>query len=93
MLKSLAGYPLYEPQPLSELSTEYLRNGANIGDVGFVREDGVFDFLFNVYPSKNALINPPKLPEGFSLETQDHSATSTRLRTNFLFQSPITRTR
>ncbi|KIL63094.1 hypothetical protein M378DRAFT_55859, partial [Amanita muscaria Koide BX008] len=57
MLKSLAGYPLYEPQPLGELSTEYLRNGANIGDVGFVREDGVFDFLFNVCPSKNALIN------------------------------------
>ncbi|KIL63027.1 hypothetical protein M378DRAFT_731739 [Amanita muscaria Koide BX008] len=94
MLKCLAGYALYEPQPLSELSKEYLHHGVNIGDVGFVREDGVFDFLFNICPPKNSLINPPILPDGFSLETPEHSATraarALSSKTRF-FQSPITR--
>ncbi|KIL63053.1 hypothetical protein M378DRAFT_732563 [Amanita muscaria Koide BX008] len=96
MLKSLAGYPLYEPQPFSELSTEYLRHGVNVGDVGFVRGDGVFDFLFNVCPTKNGLINPPNLSDGFSLETAEHSATRAARalpRKTCLFQSPTTRTK
>ncbi|KIL59950.1 hypothetical protein M378DRAFT_168708, partial [Amanita muscaria Koide BX008] len=83
MLKCLAGYPLYEPEPLSELSTEYLRHGVNVGD----------DFLFNICPSQNSLTNPPMLPGGFSLETAECSATTTPLpRETRLFRSPITRT-
>ncbi|KAM6497643.1 hypothetical protein JOM56_005591, partial [Amanita muscaria] len=69
------GYPLYNPKPFSELSMEYPRNGVNVGDVEFVRGDGAFDFLFNICPSQNRLINPPSLPDGFSLETSDHSTT------------------
>ncbi|KIL62142.1 hypothetical protein M378DRAFT_166125 [Amanita muscaria Koide BX008] len=98
MLKCLRGYPLYDPKPFSELSKEYLRNGINVGDVGFVRGSGTFDFLFNVCPSQNGLnlINPPNLPDGFSLETPDHSATT--VLESFppntrLFQSPIAKTR
>ncbi|KIL56385.1 hypothetical protein M378DRAFT_524170 [Amanita muscaria Koide BX008] len=75
MLERLVGYPLYEPEPLSEHSTEYLCNGVNVGDVGFVREDGAFDFLFNICPPQNSSINPPNLPNDFSLVTPEHSAT------------------
>ncbi|KIL60816.1 hypothetical protein M378DRAFT_57983, partial [Amanita muscaria Koide BX008] len=57
MLKCLRGYPLYNPKPFSGLSKEYPRNGINVGDVGFVRGSGTFDFLFNICPSQNGLIN------------------------------------
>ncbi|KIL62128.1 hypothetical protein M378DRAFT_35432, partial [Amanita muscaria Koide BX008] len=90
------GYPLYDPKPFCELSKEYPHNGINVGDVGFVRGSGTFDFLFNICQSQNAFINPPNLPDGFSLETPDHS-TTTNLEplppNTRLFQSPITKTR
>ncbi|KAM6499190.1 hypothetical protein JOM56_004698, partial [Amanita muscaria] len=57
MLQFMVGYPLYEPEPFSEFSKEYLRKGVNIGDIGFVREDGTFDFLFNICPTENGLLN------------------------------------
>ena len=95
MLKCLAGYPLYDPKPFSELSKDYPRNGVNVGDVGFVRGDGSFDFLFNICSSKS-MINPPDLPDGFSLETPHQSATKDREplpRNTNLFQRPITKTK
>ncbi|KIL63157.1 hypothetical protein M378DRAFT_52365, partial [Amanita muscaria Koide BX008] len=95
MLKSLRGYPLYNPKPFSELSKEYARKGVNIGDVGFVRGTGTFDFLFNICPSQNSSINPPKLPDGFSLETSECSDTTDLEplphNTSF-FDSPIKKT-
>ncbi|KIL61206.1 hypothetical protein M378DRAFT_54634, partial [Amanita muscaria Koide BX008] len=63
MLECMVGYPLYNPEPFSELSMEYPRNGVHVGDVGFVRRDGDFDFLFNICPPQNHLINPPYLPD------------------------------
>ena len=39
--------------------------GVRIGDVGIVTEDGIFDFIFNVCPSQNPLINPSELPDDF----------------------------
>ncbi|KAM6502909.1 hypothetical protein JOM56_002886 [Amanita muscaria] len=71
MLECLVGYPLYNPKPFSE-SKEYLPNGVNIGDVGFVRGDGTFDCLFNICPTYNI---KPNLPDGFSLKTPEDSAT------------------
>ncbi|KAM6499196.1 hypothetical protein JOM56_004704 [Amanita muscaria] len=70
MLHCMIGYPLYEPEPFNELSKEYLRKGVNVGDVGFVREDGTFDFLFNICPTENGLPNPPNLPDGSSLRSE-----------------------
>ncbi|KAM6493117.1 hypothetical protein JOM56_011251 [Amanita muscaria] len=46
-------------------STEYWKKGVRIGDVGIVTKDGIFDFLFNVCPSQNPLINPSELPDDF----------------------------
>ncbi|KIL70871.1 hypothetical protein M378DRAFT_66153 [Amanita muscaria Koide BX008] len=61
----MAGYPLYEPRPDCQPSTEYWKQGVRIGDVGIVTEDGIFDFLFNVCPSQNPSINPSELPDDF----------------------------
>ncbi|KIL58032.1 hypothetical protein M378DRAFT_61149, partial [Amanita muscaria Koide BX008] len=75
MLECMVGYPLYEPEPFTDLSTKYLNEGVNVGDVGYVTGDGTFDFLFNICPSQNSSINPSNLPNGFSLETPEHSKT------------------
>ena len=72
MLKCLAGYPLYKPKPYNKPPTNYLREGIRVGDVGFIRDNGAFDFLFNICPSQNDSINPPDLPNGFALlESED----------------------
>ncbi|KIL66030.1 hypothetical protein M378DRAFT_32508, partial [Amanita muscaria Koide BX008] len=95
MLRRMVGYPLYEPDPFSQLSEEYLRNGINVGDVGFVRQDGAFDFLFNICPPQNDVINPSNLPDGFSLETSEHLETRTMKplpRAARLFPPTVTRT-
>ncbi|KIL54629.1 hypothetical protein M378DRAFT_47069, partial [Amanita muscaria Koide BX008] len=93
MLKCLVGYPLYVPQPFCEFSEEvYSRRGVCVGDVGIITKDGAFDFLFNICPSQNSLINPPNLLRGFTLETSEDSKTYPKeqfLHDTHLFESPI----
>ncbi|KIL61146.1 hypothetical protein M378DRAFT_55876, partial [Amanita muscaria Koide BX008] len=95
MLRCRVGYPLYEPDPFSQLSKEYSRHGINVGDVGFIREDGTFDFMFNICPPRNSFINPPNLSGGFSLESPEHSETITMKplpRATRIFPPTVTRT-
>ena len=47
MLPLRRGYPLSVPQPISSLPVEKRRVGTIIGDVGTIRDDGTFDYLFN----------------------------------------------
>lgn len=95
MLECLVGYPLYVPQPYSDISEEYMRKGVRVGDVGIVTKDGAFDFLFNVCPSQNNLINPPNLPKDFTLEASENPEISHKEQfphKTHLFSSPVTRT-
>ncbi|KAM6499200.1 hypothetical protein JOM56_004708 [Amanita muscaria] len=87
MLECLIGYPLYEPEPFSEFSEEYLRKGVDVGDVGLVREDGTFDFLFNVC-SQNGSTNPPDLPNSFYLPEHSRTRTIRTLSPDTCFFSP-----
>ncbi|KAF9260100.1 hypothetical protein L218DRAFT_619883 [Marasmius fiardii PR-910] len=46
------GCALWIPEPNRELTSEYCRIGVQIGDVGILRTDGSFDFIFNIcYPA------------------------------------------
>ncbi|KAF7973411.1 hypothetical protein HWV62_15211 [Athelia sp. TMB] len=42
------GYPLYYTEPPSNLPLAYRKKGISIGDVGFIRPDGSFTFIFNM---------------------------------------------
>lgn len=54
------GYPLLRPQ-----SEEYCRTGIRIGDVGVLRPDGFFNYLFNVSFPKDHSLNVGGVPEYF----------------------------
>ncbi|KAJ6492852.1 hypothetical protein C8R47DRAFT_424145 [Mycena vitilis] len=56
MLNQGHGYPLARPLSTT-FPVAYLRRGISIGDVGLVREDGMFDFLFNIYLPADHPIN------------------------------------
>ncbi|KAF9260147.1 hypothetical protein L218DRAFT_873085, partial [Marasmius fiardii PR-910] len=59
------GCPLWIPEPNIELTPEYLENGIQIGDVGIMRDDGSFDFVFNVCRSADDPINQYGVPDEF----------------------------
>jgi hypothetical protein len=65
MLRRKRGFPLYVPGPQINLSTEYQKTGIQIGDVGRVTAEGIFDFFFNIYLPAAHPINDNDVPEDF----------------------------
>ncbi|KAL0567363.1 hypothetical protein V5O48_014629 [Marasmius crinis-equi] len=59
------GCALFVPEPNKELSPQYRADGVQIGDVGILRADGSFDFIFNVCRPSNDPINQYGVPDGF----------------------------
>ncbi|KAF9238229.1 hypothetical protein BU15DRAFT_38191, partial [Melanogaster broomeanus] len=60
------GYPLWAPEPASNLPEDYHRTGLKIGDVGVVTEDGGFDVLFNIsLPTSHPIHQPRGVPSNF----------------------------
>lgn len=49
------GYPLWNPEPVS-LPEDRQEKGLEIGDVGVIDEDGIFNFIFNVYQFPDAAL-------------------------------------
>lgn len=61
MLQLRQGYPLYRSTPIRGVSETHWKKGVRIGDVGRVRPDGSFEFLFNINPNET----DTRLPDGF----------------------------
>ncbi|KAK7030238.1 hypothetical protein VNI00_014255 [Paramarasmius palmivorus] len=60
------GYALWCPEPNEALSSEYTDEGIRFGDVGLIRSDGSFDFLFNICLPAHHIINKScGTPENF----------------------------
>jgi hypothetical protein len=57
LLNQGRGFPLYRPEPRTNLPEEYKRTGVAIGDVGRVTAEGSFDFFFNIYLPADDPIN------------------------------------
>ncbi|KAF7342818.1 Pleiotropic drug resistance ABC transporter protein [Mycena sanguinolenta] len=64
LLRRGRGFPLYVPGPSETLPAEYRVKGVEIGDVGTVTQEGLFNFLFNIYLGADDPINI-NAPEGF----------------------------
>ncbi|KAJ6614155.1 hypothetical protein B0H10DRAFT_1950941 [Mycena sp. CBHHK59/15] len=60
------GYPLWDPQPASDLPLEYKEHGVRIGDVGYITPNGAFYFIFNICVPPNDPVNSQNgVPDNF----------------------------
>ncbi|KAK0489408.1 hypothetical protein IW261DRAFT_413233 [Armillaria novae-zelandiae] len=65
LLQKEHGYPLWIPEPDGRLPEAYRGKGVRVGDVGILRNDGGFDYLFNACKPADNPINKGRIPEGF----------------------------
>ncbi|PBK99984.1 hypothetical protein ARMGADRAFT_525887 [Armillaria gallica] len=65
LLQKEHGYPLWIPEPDGQLPEAYRGKGVGVGDVGILRNDGGFDYLFNACMPADDPINKGRVPEGF----------------------------
>ncbi|KAJ7167815.1 hypothetical protein C8R46DRAFT_1094240 [Mycena filopes] len=70
MLNQHRGYPLFRPFLSTTLPLPYLSRGVSVGDVGFITENGLFDFLFNIYLPADHAINREGVPADFTPFTE-----------------------
>ncbi|THV01829.1 hypothetical protein K435DRAFT_654536, partial [Dendrothele bispora CBS 962.96] len=61
------GYPLWTPELNGKTPSEYREDGIKVGDVGFITQDGGFEFLFNITLPKGHKIHQEwrGVPENF----------------------------
>ncbi len=61
------GYPLWLPEPISNLPHDCVRHGTQIGDLGYLADDGGFTYLFNVFKDAEDPVNLDwhSVPPGF----------------------------
>ncbi|THU87386.1 hypothetical protein K435DRAFT_681753, partial [Dendrothele bispora CBS 962.96] len=72
------GYPLWTPEPNEQTPYVYRKDGIRVGDVGFITQDGGFEFLFNITLPKDHKIHQkwrgvPEDFEQFKLNAKGYS--------------------
>jgi hypothetical protein len=65
LLRLRRGFPLYIPGPSEMLPAEYQTSDIQIGDVGMVTSDGLFECFFNIYLPADHSINLNNVPDDF----------------------------
>ncbi len=60
------GYPLWTPELDYSLCLAYVGRGICIGDVGIIRDDGGFDFIFNAFLEADDPVHEGGVPPNFS---------------------------
>jgi hypothetical protein len=65
LLRLQRGFPLYIPGPSEMLPTESQTSSIQIGDVGTVTPEGLFDCFFNIYLPADHPINLGNVPDDF----------------------------
>jgi len=60
------GHALWIPEPNKYLPFQHQRRGIQIGDVGIIKPDGSFSYIFNICAPHDDPINPPSLPVDFA---------------------------
>jgi hypothetical protein len=65
LLPKKYGYPLFIPAPHNNLPPEYRDRGTSIGDVGIIKPNGSFSFVFCICAPATSPVNCFGVPEGF----------------------------
>ncbi|KAJ7599939.1 hypothetical protein C8J56DRAFT_3537 [Mycena floridula] len=65
LLRHGHGYPLYNPNPSTDMLPVYLQSGIPVGSLGIITDDGGFDFLFNACAPADDPINADGVPPDF----------------------------
>ncbi|KAJ7697988.1 hypothetical protein B0H14DRAFT_2549274, partial [Mycena olivaceomarginata] len=65
LLRLRRGFPLYIPGPSEILPDEYRTSGVQIGDVGTVTPEGLFECFFNIYLPVDNPTNLGNVPDDF----------------------------
>ncbi|KAK0445322.1 uncharacterized protein EV420DRAFT_972287 [Desarmillaria tabescens] len=60
------GYPLRIPEPDYSLCSAYVERGICVGDVGIIRDDGGFDFIFNAFLEADDPVHEGGVPPNFA---------------------------
>lgn len=90
MLNKGYGFPLWCPQPSSNLPVVYQRRGIDIGDVGIMRADGTFDVCFNIYSDiHHSTLDHDRVPENFQ-PLQSPATSDILVRPSFQSGKPVT---
>ncbi|KAK0470914.1 hypothetical protein IW261DRAFT_1425595 [Armillaria novae-zelandiae] len=76
------GYPLWLPGPLENLPSDCIRDGTQIGDLGYLADDGGFVYLFNVGKDASDPVNLHRTPPDFTPLPGIHERTNTQLRSH-----------
>lgn len=70
------GYPMYVPEPPDagsdhEQKKKYHDRGVDIGDVGVLRADGSFDFIFSICHTEVNFLGVPQGYESIQIRTEE----------------------
>jgi hypothetical protein len=65
LLPKKYGYPLFIPAPHNNLPREYRNRGTSIGDVGIIKPNGSFSFVFSICTPAGSPVNCFGVPQGF----------------------------
>ena len=82
------GHPLWWPEHIEDLYGR--KREVQIGDVGYVDEDGGFNPLFNIFrPESHEHDEKRTLPEGFQVAPFDFSICSVDTKVDYLPPGPL----
>lgn len=57
------------PEPADDLPDQYRDEGTSIGDLGIIRPNGSFDFVFNIHAAADDSVNCYGVLDGFEQVT------------------------
>ncbi|KZP08203.1 hypothetical protein FIBSPDRAFT_686005, partial [Athelia psychrophila] len=65
LLPRKLGYPLFVPESSTHLPAQFRERGISIGDVGVIKPNGSFNYIFSICASADDPVNYLGVPENF----------------------------